>query len=77
MLHTNYEYQMADEAHGVGSNAHLVLQLKETMTMTREEFYEWLNTCPDGTYKWELTADEHGFVAVSFPTQEDEEESTQ
>jgi hypothetical protein len=43
--------------------------------MTREEFYEWLNTCP--THNWELTADEYGFVAVSFPTQEDEEESTQ
>ena len=37
--------------------------------MTREEFYEWLNTCP--THKWELTADEYGFVAVSFPTEEE------
>ena len=43
--------------------------------MTREEFYEWLNTCP--THKWEVAADEYGFVAISFPTQEDEEETTQ
>jgi hypothetical protein len=38
--------------------------------MTREEFYEWLNTCP--THKWEITADEFSFVAVSFPTKEEE-----
>jgi hypothetical protein len=39
--------------------------------MTREEFYEWLNTCP--THKWEITADEINFVAISFPTEEEEE----
>ena len=40
--------------------------------MTRKEFFEWLNTCP--THKWECTADEFDFVAVSFPIIEDEEE---
>ena len=39
--------------------------------MTREEFFEWLNTCP--THKWEVTADEYEFVVVSFPTTEEEE----
>ena len=39
--------------------------------MTREEFYEWLETCP--THKWETTADEDDFVAVSFPITEEEE----
>ena len=38
--------------------------------MTRQEFYEWLNTCP--THKWEITTDEYGFVVISFPTEEEE-----
>ena len=42
--------------------------------MTREEFFEWLNTCP--THKWETTTDEYGFVAVSFKIEETEEENT-
>ena len=41
--------------------------------MTREEFYEWLNTCP--THKWEITADEFSFVAISFPTKEEENDN--
>ena len=32
--------------------------------MTREEFFEWLDKCP--THKWEITADEYGYVVVSF-----------
>ena len=39
--------------------------------MTREEFFKWLNTCP--THKWDITADEHGYVVVSFPNYEEEE----
>ena len=48
--------------------------------MTREEFFEWLNTCR--THKWEITADGmmfdaigYEYVAVSFPTIEDNEEN--
>tara|TARA_R110002124_G_scaffold69481_1_gene186836 strand:- start:1575 stop:1700 length:126 start_codon:yes stop_codon:yes gene_type:complete len=40
--------------------------------MTREEFFEWLGTCP--THKWNIIDDEHGYVRVSFPTHEEEEE---
>tara|TARA_Y100000385_G_scaffold278445_1_gene326713 strand:+ start:512 stop:640 length:129 start_codon:yes stop_codon:yes gene_type:complete len=41
--------------------------------MDREEFFEWLETCP--THKWETTHDEHGHVVVSFPTDEEDEEA--
>ena len=40
--------------------------------MTREEFFEWLNTCP--TQKWEVVYDDHGFAHVSFPFTEDDED---
>ena len=40
--------------------------------MNREEFFEWLETCP--THKWDITFDEDGHVVVSFPTYEDEDE---
>jgi hypothetical protein len=40
--------------------------------MTREEFFNWLDDCP--THKWEITCDEYGYVIVSFPTIEKEEE---
>ena len=36
--------------------------------MTREEFFEWLDTCP--THKWEITHEEYGRVVVSFPNGE-------
>jgi len=39
--------------------------------MTRSEFFEWLNTCP--THKWEVQLDDHGYVRVSFPTDETDE----
>ena len=32
--------------------------------MTREEFFEWLETCP--THKWEVTHEEYNHVVVSF-----------
>jgi len=38
--------------------------------MTREEFFEWLNTCP--THKWEITHEEYGHVVVSFPNDEED-----
>ena len=40
--------------------------------MDRKEFFEWLDTCP--THKWDIAADEQGFVVVSFPNEEEEEE---
>jgi hypothetical protein len=40
--------------------------------MTREEFFKWLDKCP--THKWEVTSDGFGYVVVSFPTDEEEEE---
>lgn len=39
--------------------------------MNREEFFEWLGSCP--THKWEVTGDEYEFVTVSFRVQEEEE----
>ena len=36
--------------------------------MTREEFFEWLDTCP--THKWEITHEEYGYAVVSFPIDE-------
>tara|TARA_R110002020_G_scaffold420113_2_gene629245 strand:+ start:2409 stop:2558 length:150 start_codon:yes stop_codon:yes gene_type:complete len=36
--------------------------------MDRQEFWEWLESCP--THKWEPIFDEYGFVAVSFPVKE-------
>jgi len=39
--------------------------------MNREEFYEWLATCP--THKWEIIYDDSEFITVSFPIEETEE----
>ena len=39
-------------------------------SMTREEFFEWLNECP--THKWEVIADEYGYVRVAFKVEEEE-----
>ncbi len=46
--------------------------------MNKKEFFEWLETCP--THKWEVN-DEFGdigagYIVVSFPTQEDEEDES-
>lgn len=38
--------------------------------MKREEFFEWLNTCP--THKYNITCDEYDFVTVCFPIDEEE-----
>ncbi len=43
--------------------------------MTREEFFEWLNTCP--THKYNITFDEFDFVTVCFPTEEVEEKENE
>ena len=43
--------------------------------MNREEFFEWLSSCP--THKWNIIDDEHGYIRVSFQTKEIEEESWQ
>jgi|TARA_R110001583_G_scaffold59818_6_gene177938 hypothetical protein len=40
--------------------------------MTREELFEWLNTCP--THKWTIVDDEHGYLRVSFHWREEEKE---
>ena len=40
--------------------------------MTREEFWEWLTTCP--THKYEAV-DEFGYVTVTFKVYEDEDET--
>ena len=40
--------------------------------MTREEFFQWLNTCP--THKWEIVHDDSDFIRVVFPVEEDEDE---
>ena len=39
--------------------------------MTREEFFEWLDTCP--THKWKITVDDYGYTVVYFPHNEEEE----
>ena len=40
--------------------------------MNRKEVFEWLDTCP--THKWESDYDEHNFVSVNFPIEDDLEE---
>jgi len=40
--------------------------------MTREEFFEWLDTCP--TDRWEITHEEYGHVVVSFPNDENDDQ---
>ena len=38
--------------------------------MDRKEFFEWLNTCP--THKWNITFEEHEFVTICFPVEDEE-----
>jgi hypothetical protein len=40
--------------------------------MTREEFFEWLDTCP--TNRWEITHEEYGHVVISFPNDENDDQ---
>ena len=40
--------------------------------MTREEFFEWLDTCP--THKWEVVHDDVGCVWISFRNNESNED---
>ncbi len=39
--------------------------------MNREEFYEWLNTCP--SHKWEIITDDLGETRILFTYQEDQD----
>jgi hypothetical protein len=45
--------------------------------MDKKEFFEWLETCP--THKWEVNDEFEdgfgaGYIVVSFPTEEEDEE---
>jgi hypothetical protein len=40
--------------------------------MTRQEFFEWLETCP--THEWEVIMDEEGNTIVTFPHYEESED---
>ena len=40
--------------------------------MTREEFFEWLDTCP--SHKWNTHLDDYGFISVGFTIDEEEED---
>ena len=40
--------------------------------MSREEFFEWLNTCP--SHKWEIISDEFGNTRVLFIYDEEEDD---
>jgi len=37
--------------------------------MTKEEFFEWLDTCPSHKYE---TTDEFGYVTVTFKVDEED-----
>jgi len=55
---------------GKNTTANTYPTLQWSKSMTREEFYKWLNTCP-AVHRWE--ADELGFVVISFEIEEEEE----
>ena len=40
--------------------------------MTREEFFEWLNTCP--TYGWHNVGEDEGYIRIMFKIDEEEEQ---
>ena len=40
--------------------------------MTREEFFEWLNTCP--TYAWYNEGEYEGYIRILFETDQEEEQ---
>ena len=40
--------------------------------MTREEFWEWLNTCPSD---WDVHSDGFEAIVIGFPIEEIEEET--
>ena len=45
----------------------------EGCLMDREEFWEWLATCP--THKYEAI-DDSGYITVTFKVQEEQEDET-
>lgn len=40
--------------------------------MTRDELFDWLETCP--THKYNITSDEDEFITVCFPVFDADEE---
>ncbi len=38
--------------------------------MTREEFFEWLDTCP--TYGWHNVGEDEGYIRILFEIDEEE-----
>ena len=43
--------------------------------MTREEFFEWLNTCP--TYGWLNLGEDDGCIRIQFKIDEEEGEQNE
>tara|TARA_R100000742_G_C4229540_1_gene51432 strand:- start:483 stop:608 length:126 start_codon:yes stop_codon:yes gene_type:complete len=40
--------------------------------MTREEFFEWLNTCPSN--EWETPYEDFGHISVDFKIDEEKDD---
>jgi hypothetical protein len=40
--------------------------------MTREELFDWLQTCPTSGYHW--VGEDEGYIRILFEIDEDEEE---
>ena len=40
--------------------------------MTKEELFEWLNTCP--TNAWYNVGEDEGYIRILFPIDEEEQE---
>ena len=40
--------------------------------MTREEFFEWLNTCPE--HNWDVVHDDEGHARILFWFDEEDED---
>jgi len=42
--------------------------MREGRVVTREEFFEWLETCPSD--KWNITEDDFGSTSITFSYEE-------
>ena len=40
--------------------------------MNREEFWEWMNTCP--THKWDVLQSEGDYCRILFPLEEEDDD---
>jgi hypothetical protein len=40
--------------------------------MTDQQFVDWLRLCP--THKWNIITDGDGYIVISFPIEDEEEE---